>query len=292
VQCTIFGQTRQASSEFTIQQIKVPAMQVDSLDTVTIGGFSTIRATREELAALMVRDCLANRDDGGSLPKLVICSNGQGISMAGTNASFAKAMSAANIVHADGMSVVIASRLLTRRPLPERITTTDFVHDAAKAAAKAGLSFFLLGGTETQNKNACATLLRLYPELRIAGRHNGHDGLIEEAGDANLCAEIVASGADVLWVALGKPRQELWCVRNRERLRGVGWVKTCGGLFAFLTSEVGRAPSWMQDWGLEWLYRMMQEPSRLAWRYITTNPHAIYRMVRFSHERHSGNATS
>src|SRR5262249_16305014 len=159
------------------------------------------------------------------LPKLVICSNGQGISMAGNDVSFAKAMSAADIVHADGMSVVIASRLLTRRPLPERIATTDFVHDAAKAASKANLSFFLLGGTEAQNSAECGTLERLYPELRIAGRRNGHDGLIDEAGDQRLCAEIVASGADVLWVALGKPKQELWCVRNRERLRGVGWVK-------------------------------------------------------------------
>ncbi|HEX3484812.1 MAG TPA: WecB/TagA/CpsF family glycosyltransferase [Micropepsaceae bacterium] len=263
-----------------------------SLDTVTIGGFPTIRATRVELADLMVQDCLANRKDGTGFPKLVICSNGQGISMAGTDTSFAKAMTAANIVHADGMSVVIASRLLTRRPLPERITTTDFVHDAARAAAKAGLSFFLLGGTEAQNKTACETLRRLYPQLRIAGRHNGHDGMIEEAGDERLCAEIVASGADVLWVALGKPKQELWCVRNRERLRGVGWVKTCGGLFAFLTEEVTRAPAWMQNWGLEWLYRTMQEPSRLAWRYITTNPHAIYRMIRFSRQDHAAAAMS
>ena len=262
------------------------------MDTVTIGGFSTIRATRDELAALMVRDCLTNRKDGANRSKLVFYSNGQGISLAGTDAPYAKAMSAADIVYADGMSVVIASRLLTGLPLPERIATTDFIHNAAAASCKAGLSFFLLGGTEAQNKTASAALRRQYPDLHIAGRHNGHDGLIEERGDERLCAEIVASGADVLWVAMGKPKQELWCLRNRERLRGVGWVMACGGLFAFLGNEVSRAPTWMQQWGLEWVYRLMQEPSRLAWRYMTTNPHAIYRMVRFSRQGRSEEAPS
>jgi len=248
-------------------------------DTVTIGGFPTIRLTRDELAALMVHDCIANQNTRTALPKLVFSSNGQGISLAGTDRRFAEAMSHADIIHADGMSVVVASRLLTNRPLPERIATTDFITNAAPAAVKAGLSFYLLGGSEQQNKAACDALQSQYPELRIAGRHHGH---IDDQADERLCAEIVASRTDVLWVALGKPKQELWCVRNRQRLTGVGWIKTCGGLFAFLSNEVSRAPAWMQDRGLEWLYRTMQEPTRLGWRYLVTNPHSMYRMVRFS----------
>jgi exopolysaccharide biosynthesis WecB/TagA/CpsF family protein len=254
-------------------------MRDELTDTVTVGGFRTIRATRDELAALMVRDCIATRDARSTLPKLVFSSNGQGISLAGTDRIFANAMSQADIIHADGMSVVIASRLLTKRPLPERVATTDFISNAAPAAVEAGLSFFLLGGSESQNKTACEALQGRYPNLRIAGRHHG---FIDERADERLCAEIVASRTDVLWVALGKPKQELWSVRNRRRLTGVGWIKTCGGLFAFLSNEVGRAPVWMQDRGLEWLYRTMQEPTRLAWRYLLTNPHSIYRMVRFS----------
>jgi exopolysaccharide biosynthesis WecB/TagA/CpsF family protein len=188
-------------------------------------------------------------------------------------------MSQADIIHADGMSVVIASRLLTNRPLPERICTTDFFRNAAPAAVTAGLSFFLLGGSESQNKAACEAVQSQYPELRIAGRHHG---FIDEQADERLCAEIVASRTDVLWVALGKPRQEFWSVRNRNRLAGVGWIKTCGGLFSYISDEVSRAPVWMQDRGLEWLYRAMQEPTRLTWRYLLTNPHSLYRMVRFS----------
>jgi N-acetylglucosaminyldiphosphoundecaprenol N-acetyl-beta-D-mannosaminyltransferase len=227
----------------------------------------------------MVRDCIASREAPVNLPKLVFSSNGQGISLAGTDVAFADAMSQADIVHADGMSVVIASRLLTRRPLPERICTTDFFRNAAPAAAMAGLSFFLLGGSEAQNEAACEAVQTQYPELRIAGRHHG---FIDEEADERLCAKIVASRTDVLWVALGKPKQEFWCVRNRHRLAGVGWIKTCGGLFSYITNEVSRAPIWMQDSGLEWLYRAMQEPTRLTWRYLLTNPHSLYRIVRFS----------
>lgn len=254
-------------------------MQNELTDTVTVGGFPTIRATRDELAALMVRDCLAARTAPSALPKLVFSSNGQGISLAGTDGTFADAMSQADIVHADGMSVVLASRLLTHRPLPERICTTDFFHNAATAAVKAGLSFYFFGGSETQNEAACAAAQDQYPDLRVAGRHHG---FVDEQSEERLCADIVARGTDVLWVALGKPRQEFWCVRNRQRLASVGWVKTCGGLFSYLSNEVSRAPVWMQDRGLEWLYRATQEPSRLAWRYLLTNPHSLYRIVRFS----------
>ena len=254
-------------------------MHDELTETVTVGGFPTIRATRDELAALMVRDCIATRQEPASLPKLVFSSNGQGISLAGTDPTFADAMSRADVIHADGMSVVIASRLLTKRPLPERICTTDFFHNAASAAVRTGLSFFFLGGTESQNEAAYETVRTQYPELRIVGRHHG---FIDEQADEQLCAKIVASRTDVLWVALGKPRQEFWSVRNRHRLQGVGWIKTCGGLFSYITKDGPRAPVWMQDTGLEWLYRTMQEPTRLTLRYLLTNPHSLYRMVRFS----------
>lgn len=254
-------------------------MHDTAADTVTVGGFRTLCATREQLAARMVSDCLATRQTPASFPKLVFSSNGQGISLAGSDVEFADAMSNADIIHADGMSVVIASRLLTKRPLPERICTTDFFRNAAPAAVTSGLSFFFLGGSETQNKAACEAIQSEYPDLRIAGRHHG---FIDEDEEERLCAEIVESRTDVLWVALGKPRQELWSVRNRHRLAGVGWIKTCGGLFSYISNEVSRAPVWIQDSGLEWLYRTMQEPTRLTWRYLLTNPHSLYRMVRFS----------
>lgn len=244
-----------------------------------VGGFPTIAATRKQFAELMLADCLAARSSAVPLaPKLVFSSNGQGVSLAGTDPIFAQAMMEADWIHADGMSVVLASRRAAT-PLPERVATTDFFHDAALVAIPNGLAFYMLGGTEEQNSKACEAIARLYPQLRLVGRRNGYFKREEEAG---ICADIVRAKPDVLWVAMGKPGQELWCVRNRDRLDGIAWVKTCGGLYAFLAGDATRAPDWMQRWGLEWLHRALQEPSRLLWRYLVTNPHAIYRLIRYT----------
>ena len=248
-----------------------------SVPTVVIGGFSTASITRRALTELMVADCLkARRNPQVWQPKLVFSSNGQGIALAGRDAAFARTMAEADIIHADGMSVVYASRL-TRAPLPERIATTDFFHDAADAAAEHRLRFFILGASEARNAATVEAIGRLYPRVEVVGRHHGYFG---EDEDEAICAAVCHSGADVLWVAMGKPRQEHWSVRNRDRLRGVGWIKTCGGLYAFLTGETPRAPVWMQRLNLEWFHRTMVDPKRLLWRYLTTNPYSLYRLLK------------
>lgn len=249
------------------------------LPAVEVGGFRTVAVTRRELASLMAADCLSARSHRASwTPKLVFSSNGQGIALAGRDAQFARVMQDADVVHADGMSVVFASKL-TSKPLPERISTTDFFHDAAEAAVIHKFKFFLLGSSEEQNAAAAAAIQKLYPGVDVVGRHHG---FFSDDDDEEICQIIRDSGADVLWVALGKPRQEEWCVRNRSRLIGVGWVKTCGGLLSFLAGDSPRAPKWMQAAGLEWLFRTMVEPRRLAWRYASTNPYAIYRLFLYT----------
>lgn len=249
------------------------------LKKVTVGGFKTAVLSRHGLAEVMVADCLEARQNRDfAVPKLVFSSNGQGIALAGRDRNFADVMGAADIIHADGMPVVFASKL-TSGPLPERISTTDFFHDAAQAAALHGLRFFLLGADDDQNAAAVSAAERLYPGVEIVGRHHGYFGVED---DDRVCRLVRDSGADVLWVALGKPRQEYWCLRNRDRLKGVGWIKTCGGLYSFLAGDTPRAPAWMQAAGLEWLFRTMDDPKRLAWRYLTTNPYALYRLLRYT----------
>ncbi len=242
--------------------------------TVNIGGLHTIVATKDELASLMVEDCVMATPE--TSPKLVFSSNGQGVSYSGRNPQFAAAMRKADIIHADGMPVVFASRLLTKTPLPERVGTTDFFHNAAQAASDAGLSFYMLGGTEAENQRAVNVIKKTYPKLCIAGRRNGY---FPRSEDENVCAEIRESGCDVLWVAFGKPLQEFWSVENKDRLRGVGWLKTCGGLYGHLCGNETRAPQWVQNIGFEWFYRAIQEPRRLGLRYLATNPHALYRLI-------------
>lgn len=250
---------------------------------VLVGGLETISCDRIELANLLLEDSMEARKQGDSwLPKLVFSSNGQGVALAGKSQDFMQVMSVADIVHADGMPVVFASKL-TNAPLPERIPTTDFFHDAARVAEPNGLRFFMLGAKEVQNAAAVAAIQEKYPDLNIVGRHHGYFG---EDQDEDVCEKILESKADVVWIALGKPRQEEWCLRNQERLRGVAWLKTCGGLYAFLAGDVSRAPEWMQTAGLEWLFRLLGDPKRLAWRYLSTSPYAMYRLIGHTQKDH------
>jgi N-acetylglucosaminyldiphosphoundecaprenol N-acetyl-beta-D-mannosaminyltransferase len=241
---------------------------------VLVGGLRTACLSRPQLTTLMVGDCLAARG-GKRRPKLVFASNGHAIALAATDAQFRNYLGAANLIHADGQPVVLASKLLTRHPIPERSATTDFIHDAAHAAADSGLSFFLLGAAERVNAQCAAALEQTYPGLRIAGRRNGYFTPEEETA---LCEAINASGADVLWVGLGVPLEYDFCVRNRHRLNA-GWIVTCGGCFNFVTGDYARAPEWMQRHSLEWLYRLLREPRRLFWRYAITNPLALFALL-------------
>jgi N-acetylglucosaminyldiphosphoundecaprenol N-acetyl-beta-D-mannosaminyltransferase len=250
--------------------------------TATIGGFPTVVASRRRLAEIMVADCLSARQEASwQTPKLVFSSNGQGISLAGRDAEFNDIMQQADLIHADGMPVVFASKL-TSTPLPERISTTDFFHDAARAAVKHDLSFYFLGAREDQNAAAVSAAKLLYPGLKVVGRHHGY---FDEGDDREICRRIRDARPDVLWVALGKPRQEYWCARNRSRLEGIGWIKTCGGLYSFLAGDAPRAPQWAQAAGMEWFFRVLDDPKRLAWRYMSTNPHALYRLLRYTDRR-------
>jgi N-acetylglucosaminyldiphosphoundecaprenol N-acetyl-beta-D-mannosaminyltransferase len=254
-----------------------PAPAKEGISRVTVAGLPVVRLTRTGFAEQMVRDWQAQQAAGRSLlPKTAFSVNGQGIALYYTDSANRAAMDAADYIHADGMPVVFASKLLTRTPLPERVATTDFFHDAAKAAVKAGMKFYFFGGPEDHNKRMADAAKALYPDLIICGRH--HDRYKPEE-EAAIVQDILATGTDVLWLSLGKPKQEEFCQRYREQLRGVTWFKTCGGLFKFVIGHDTRAPEWMQKLGLEWLYRMLREPRRLGWRYITTNMLALWYLI-------------
>lgn len=243
-----------------------------------VGGWPHVALSRKAFAQLMVDDCLELRaSQDKMLPKLAFSMNGQALSLAEENNAFSNAMSKADYIQADGQSLVIASRFLAKTALPERIATTDFFHDAAEAAAKHGLSFYILGAAEYQHKLAIENIRQQYPTLKIAGHRNGY---FKEEDEEEVCKAITQSGADVLWIGLGKPKEQLFCIRNIDRLRGIGWIKTCGGLFDFLSGKNIRAPMWMQSTGLEWLHRMLLDPRRLFWRYFVTNIHAIFILIR------------
>jgi N-acetylglucosaminyldiphosphoundecaprenol N-acetyl-beta-D-mannosaminyltransferase len=241
---------------------------------VLVGGLKIACLSRSELASLMVAECQAQREHEQIRPKLVFAANGHVISLAAANKEFYRLHEVADLIHADGQPVVFASRF-TRSPIPQRSATTDFFHDAAVAARMQGLSMFVLGGREAVNVRCVEIMRETYPGLKIAGRHHGY---FSEDEEPSLCEQINSSGADIVWVGLGVPLEQTFCVRNRDNLR-VGWLVTAGGCFNYVTGDYKRAPGWMQRLGLEWFHRLWREPRRLLLRYALTNPHAAFLML-------------
>jgi exopolysaccharide biosynthesis WecB/TagA/CpsF family protein len=251
----------------------------DGYAEILLGGLKTACLSRDELARLMLVDCLKARQAEHHAPKLVFAANGHAIALAAQDAQFRDTFTGADIIHADGQAAVFASRLLTNTPVPERSATTDFIHDAGAIGARHGLRFFLLGATEEVNAEAARILGETYPGLQIAGRRHGYFGEFEED---EIVDEINLTQPDVIWVGLSVPREYEFALRNKHRLKA-GWLVTCGGCYNFVTGAYTRAPLWMQKAGLEWLYRLAREPRRLFWRYAVTTPLALFLLLTRTH---------
>jgi N-acetylglucosaminyldiphosphoundecaprenol N-acetyl-beta-D-mannosaminyltransferase len=244
-----------------------------AVPTVTVGGLPIAVIDRNQSARMMVNLALARR--GSTLPPSVITSaNGQVVSMCARDPAMRALFLDADLIHADGMPLVFASRLRGRTPLPERVATTDLFHDVARVAEAAGTTFYLLGGTRDAIKAAVANVREMYPRLAIAGYRHGYSR--RDGDEAQVIADINAARPDILWIGMGAPLELAFALRNRQHLTDVGLIKTSGGLFDFISGRNGRAPAWMQSVGLEWLHRLALEPRRLLLRYLTTNPHALY----------------
>jgi N-acetylglucosaminyldiphosphoundecaprenol N-acetyl-beta-D-mannosaminyltransferase len=179
------------------------------------------------------------------------------------------------LITADGQSVVWASRLLGQ-PLPERVTGIDLMHALFEAARLRGHRVYLLGAREQVLERAAAEVQSSYAGISIVGRHHGYFGPDEEP---EIVSSIAEAHADMLFVALETPAKELFLARNRERL-GIPFVMGVGGAFDVLAGLRRRAPGWMRRAGLEWLYRLAQDPRRLAARYVVGNSRFIWLVVR------------
>lgn len=239
---------------------------------VRIGGVPVALLSRTGLIDRMLHDAPTVRR-AGAPPWLVFDANGHALSMAATDPSFRDALEQADIVHADGGVIVAASRLIgSGHTIPDRSATTDVYIDSLVACAARGLRIYLLGGKPGVAEACARRSLDLAPGLNIVGVR---DGYFSEAEEASVVAEINAAQADVVWVGLGKPKEQAFCLRRREELN-CGWLVTCGGLFNYLTGDYPRAPRWMQRTGLEWAHRLATNPRHLLWRYLTTNPHALW----------------
>lgn len=172
----------------------------------------------------------------------------------------------ADVILADGMSVVWASKLLGRA-LPERVPGIDLMTGMMRRAEKHGHRVYFLGAEQAVLDKVLAHVAEHYPDLTVAGSHHGY---FDEAGEQAIAEDIRQSRANILFVAITSPKKEKFLARWAEHMR----VNVChgvGGSFDVMAGKVKRAPEMWQKLGLEWLYRIVQEPGRMWKRYLVTN---------------------
>lgn len=171
-----------------------------------------------------------------------------------------------DLIVADGMSVVWAARILGQ-PLPERVAGIDLMHGMLECGTKHGYRVFCLGATEDVLRKTTERMLADYPGVNVVGSNDGYFTAEQEEA---VAARITASRPDILLVAMTSPKKENFLAKWSTQLQ----VPVChgvGGSFDVMAGKVQRAPEIWQRLGLEWLYRVKQEPGRLWWRYAKTN---------------------
>jgi N-acetylglucosaminyldiphosphoundecaprenol N-acetyl-beta-D-mannosaminyltransferase len=172
---------------------------------------------------------------------------------------------ACDIINIDGMGLVFGARFLGYA-VPARVAGVDLFYELLAMSMREGFSVFLLGAKDEVVSSAATKVQEFYPTLKLAGYHHGYFWDDELA----MVQKIRASGAQLLFVAITSPKKENFINRWRDQL-GVSFVMGVGGTFDLVAGKVKRAPLWMQHYGLEWLYRLIQEPRRMWRRYLVTN---------------------
>jgi len=204
----------------------------------------------------------------------VAFANAHTLNVSAANPDFRTALQSALVLN-DGIGVDIASRILYGSPFPQNLNGTDFSLNYLRRT-KHRYQIFLLGAAPGTAERAARRLTALCPRHKIVGCHHGHF----DAGDVSDIVDLIRrSRANALLVAMGNPKQELFI---RDYLAATGCVVGIGvgALFDFLAGNVPRAMPWVQRWRLEWVYRLAQEPRRLARRYLVGNSLFLIRIVR------------
>ena len=184
----------------------------------------------------------------------------------------------ADLILTDGQIVVKLSKKLGT-PIKERVAMTDFVWDVMDLADEKGYKVFLFGGKEDVLEKATAKIKTNYPKLNIVDSYSPPFGFEKNKEQLKAANErIKKSGADILIVFLGCPKQEKFIAKNKDEYQ-VPISITMGGCVDFIGGGVKRAPRWMQDKGLEWFYRFLQEPKRMFKRYFVDDVR-IFGLVR------------
>jgi N-acetylglucosaminyldiphosphoundecaprenol N-acetyl-beta-D-mannosaminyltransferase len=239
------------------------AHEAPARERVRIGEIAIDAVTFGE--ALDAIEALVRDKRGGT----VFTPNVDHIVIADENERFRAAYSRVSLSLADGMPVLWASRLL-KRPLPAKVSGSDLILPLARRAAERGWRVHLLGGGDGVAKRVKARLERDIPEIKIVGTIAPRVN-VDAPLDMTTVGAVRATAPDLVFVALGAPKQEIWSEQARAALSPAVLIGV-GGSFDFLVGKQKRAPAWMSRSGLEWLYRLGTDPKRLWRRYLLRDP--------------------
>lgn len=243
-----------------LASIETLAKQQDRTSLVRVMGCPIDSLTQEQTLAVVTKMIRSG------IPNQHVVVNAAKIVNMGGDVDLRNDVVNADLINADGMSVVWAARLLGVS-LPERVTGIDLMESLVALSAKEGWRPYFLGAREDIVMKVVAEYPKRYPGLQIAGYRNGYYTPEEES---DIVKTIRDSRADILFVAMNSPQKERFLSKWKMELR-VPFQMGVGGSFDVVAGHTVRAPRWMQGVGLEWLFRFLQEPRRLWRRYFETN---------------------
>ncbi|GAB4518254.1 MAG: WecB/TagA/CpsF family glycosyltransferase [Roseibium sp.] len=243
----------------------------NSTETVRIGPFA-VRCLRVPELVRLIQSAVQHR----SRLDIAIC-NAHTILTALDDPEYSVVLQEMTLLN-DGVGIGLASRILNGQNFPENLNGTDLV-PRLLGDIEMPMRLYLLGAQEEQLLGAKAHIEATFPQHVVVGHRNGYFDDPEAAG---ICADINAAEPDLLLVAMGNPRQEVFIVRNRARL-DVPVAIGVGALFDFMSGAVVRAPAPVRAAGLEWLFRLLQEPRRLFRRYVIGIPRFLYAILKLKY---------
>lgn len=216
---------------------------------------------------------ISNRIGDGRFTQHVVV-NAAKIVNARKDQELAESIRSCDLINIDGMAVVWAARILGHF-VPERVAGVDLFMKLVEESESRSYRIFLLGATDSVVSKVASFCIEKYPNIKISGFHNGYFW----GDEAAVVDKIKKSRAQLLFVAITSPKKEKF-INKWGRELGVTFVMGVGGTFDVIAGKVKRAPVWMQKSGLEWLYRVIQEPKRMFRRYVETNSKFIYLVMK------------
>jgi N-acetylglucosaminyldiphosphoundecaprenol N-acetyl-beta-D-mannosaminyltransferase len=219
---------------------------------------------------------------GSGRPRQVMYVNAHVLNQSQEDPALAAALSEADLVYCDGYGVRIAAKAL-ELPTPHRMTGADWIWSLAALCEESGQSIYLLGSEPGVALEASARLKRWYPRLKVAGAHHGFFEMGSPHAE-RVVEDINARKPDILLVGMGTPKQEVWVQEHFGKLDvDVFW--TVGALMDYVSGRIPRAPGWLADNGLEWIFRLGIEPQRMWRRYLLGNPQFLNRVMNQAKDR-------